>query len=185
MKSASLSLLIAGCVLVRCIAYSSAANLASQQSAGNATITDAPTDHSIDAEHATDSSQSKDPKMAIASGERADRRRVLDKIRKNRLASPSKTSHPKQVPHNVEHAGPQHVMAARPQDLTKPAGPATKVVKIHTPPVRPTTGVAVSGQQFRNAHSRSATPAVIGGPANTRRSMQAINGTEVSRRHLN
>ena len=183
MKTATLILLIAGCVLVRGAAYASVTSPAPQQSSGNSATPEAASDHSSDAEHANVLSQSKG-KKAMASDERTGRRRVSSKIRPHRLPTPSKSNRPKQVLRNHEHSRPGNIASMHQQVLTKPAGTVSKVVRIHTLPVRPATGAAISGQQFRNGRNRSATPAVIGGPANTRRNTEAINGTEVTRKHL-
>ena len=184
MKTGSLIPLIAGCVLLPVIAYGEVAHPAPQQSSGNST-TNAGSDHSGDAEHATVSSQSKQPKETVASDEHGNSRHIPNRIRPRSRTSLNKTNHPKKVQHNLEHSRPEGVTSMHQQVLTKPADAASKVVTRHTPPVRPATGVAISGQQFRNGRNRSATPAVIGGPANPRRNTEAINGTEVNRKHLN
>lgn len=185
MKTASLILLIVGCVLVCGVAYASVANLGSQQSSGNS-ATDPESDRSTNAERATVSSQSRDRNATIDSDERAGRHYVSNRTRPHRLPTPSKANRHKQVQHDREHSRPEAVTRMHQQSLPKPASTTSKVVAIHTLPVRPATGAAISGQQFRNGRNRSATPiAAIGGPTSTRRSAAAINGTEVNRRHLN
>ena len=184
MKTASLILLIAGCVLVRGVAYASTANPAPQRSSGNSTTTDTGSDRSSYAEHATVSTQRKDQKQTVALDERAKGRHVSDKTRPHSRTSLKRTYRPKQVHHNHEHSRPVDVTSKHQQALLQPAATARRVVNIHTLPVRPATGVGISGQQFRNGRNRSATPAVIGGPASTKRNAAVINGTEVDRRHL-
>ena len=183
MKTASLIQLITGCVLVCGVAYASVADLGLQQSYGNS-ATDAGSNHSTNAEDAKVSSQSKDRKAKIDSDERAGRHHVTDKTRPHRLPTPSKSNRAKQVRQNHEQSRPEHVTTMRQPVQTNPVAPGRKVVNIHTLPMRPATAVAISGQQFRNGRNRSATPAVVGGPANTRRNAAAINGTEVNRRNL-
>jgi len=41
---------------------------------------------------------------------------------------------------------------------------------------------ALSGQQFKNAHNRGASLAIIGGPANSTRNTAAVNGTSMNRK---
>lgn len=182
MKTARLILLIAGCVLVPSIARASVGNLVPQQSPGNF-ATGAGTDHSTDAKDATVSSESRDHKVTIDSNERAGRHHVSGKILARRLPTP-KSDRAKQFRQNHEQSRPEHISSTSQPARTNPA-PARKVVNIHTLPVRPATGAAISGQQFRNGLIRSARPAVIGGPANTRKNSAAIKGTEVNRKHLN
>lgn len=176
MKIASLILLIAGCALAPCIAYASVANLATQQSSGNATpTTDAGRVHSTDTGLATVSNQSKDEKKALASNERGNSRRIFNKNRSHSRANLTRTN----------RARPKDVRSVHQQVPTKRSAGASKVVKIHTLDVGPATGVAISGQQFRNGRARSATPAAVGGPANTRKKTGTISGTGVNRRHVN
>lgn len=185
MKTACLILLIVGYVQVCGVAYASVASDAPQQSSGNSSTTGAGSDYSANAEHATVSTESRDHKAAIDSDERAGGHHVSDKTRPHGLPTPSKSNRAKQVRHNHEQSRPEHVTSMRQPVKTNPFAPARKVVDVHTLPVRPATGVAISGQQFRNGRNRSATPAVIGGPTSARRNVAAINGTEVNRKHAN
>lgn len=184
MKTAILILLLASCVPLPSIAHGAIANLTPQQSSRNST-TDAGSGDSSYAEHATVSSQRKDQKQTVASDERAHSRHVSAKTRPHSRATLKRTYRPKQVQHNHEHSRQEDVRGMHQQVPTKPTVAASKVVNTRTTPVRPVTGVAISGQQFRNGRNRSATPAVIGGLANTRRNTEAISGSEVNRRHLN
>lgn len=184
MRNTSLILLIAGCILLRGIVYASVGSRAPQQSSGNSRASDAANHHSSDKERATVSSQRIDQKEPPAPPEHAGKRRVQGKISLHKRVSMNTTYRPKQVHQNREHAKPEDVTSTHKQVLTKPVGPASKVVKIHIRAVRPATGVAISGEHFRSGRNLNATLAVIGGAANTKRSTGAINGTEVSRRHL-
>lgn len=184
MKTISIILLISGCVSVSGVAYASIANPVPQENSGKSTANTG-SDHSGDAEHTMASSQSKNQKETIASDERAGRHHISSKAGPLRLPTPSKSNRAKQVWQNHEHARSADVTSMHRQVLTKPTSPGTKATGIHTPPWRPATGVAISGQHFRNGRNRSATPAVIGGAAITKRSARGINGTEVGRKHLN
>ena len=184
MKNTSLILLIAGCIVFRGIVYASVGSRAPQQSSGNSRANDAANHHSGDKERASVSSQRTDQKEAPARPEHADKRRVPGKISLHTRVSMNTTHRPKQVHQNRERAKPQDVTSTHKQVLTKPVGPASKVVKIHPRPVRPATGVAIGGERFRRGRKLSATLAVIGGAADTKRRTGAINGTEVSRGHL-
>lgn len=185
MKTASLILLIAGCVLVRGVAYASVTGLAPQQSSTNS-ATEAGSGHSTNAERASVLSQSRDRKATIASDERAGRHHVSDKIRPHKLPTPSKSNRSKQALHNHEHSKPGNITTTRQQVLPKPSGTTSKVVNFHTLAVRPAAGVSLGGQQFRSGRNRSATPGDVGGPATIRRkNTGAISGTEVNRKHLN
>lgn len=184
MRTTSLILLIAGCILLHGIVYASVGSRAPQQSFGNSRANDAANHYSSDKERAPVSSQRTDQKEVQAPPERADKRRVPGKISLHRRVSMNTAHRPKQVNQNREHAKPEDVTSTHKQVLTRPVGPASRVVKVHTRPVRLATGVAIGGEHFRSGRNLSATLAVIGGTANTKRSTQAINGTEVSRRHL-
>lgn len=183
MKTVCLILLIAGCALVHGIAYASASDFAPRQSPENSDF--AGKNRSSDAEHATPTSENKGHKEATAPNERGDSHDVPHKIHSRSRTSLLKTNRPKQPQNRHEPSRPGKVMNVQQPSLTKPAGAAGKIANHHIPAIRPTIGSVISGQQFGNGRDRGTTPAAIGGPADARRNVEAINGTEINNKHLN
>lgn len=184
MKAAGLILLFAGFVLVRgsAYAYASSSYPAPQQVPG--TPAAAASDHSSDARHATPTTDGKRRKEPTASDDGVDLR-VSDKIHSHRRTGVTKPNRPKQVQHSPERSKPQSATNLQQPSLTKPIAGAGTIANHRTPPIRPAAGAGISGEQFKNSRQRSVTPAVIGGPANTRRNAATLNGISMNRKPLN
>jgi len=179
MKIASLIPLIASCVLMHSLGYASVSNSEPQPSESTAAVSLG----SREAQRAIPSTESKGRKEAVASSERGNSRSFED-IHSRSGASLSKANRPRQVRHRHEYSSPENVTSKQRSLLSKP-GSASKVLNGPNSGVRFATGLAISGRFFRNGRNRGVIPSVIGGPANTKRNVETINGTEVHRRHVN
>ena len=120
----------------------------------------------------------------FASDIRTDNRHASDRIHPRRRASLNKITVPKPIQRKRELRRAQEPTNSHESNLGKPAAAAGKIVKTRPPSIPPASGFAIGGQQFRNGRNRDRVPAAIGGSAMTRRSMEAINGSEINGRRL-
>jgi len=178
MRTITLISLIAGCVLTCGPAYASAGNPAPQQSTGPTT---AASDRSSNAEHATAGDGSMNHVETAASD--VQRHAPDRKHPRSRTALP-KTTNSKHVQRH-QRSVPQDVRNMQRAVPKKPGNTGRKAVNSHTATVRPATGFALSGQDFRNNRNRNEAHAVIGGPTRPKTNTAAINGTGMNRKRLN
>jgi hypothetical protein len=107
------------------------------------------------------------------------------KNRSRSRASLIKTNRSQQLRKSREHSATESVRNVHQTSSGAPAAVPAKSVNNRSLPVRTTGVTARNGQQFRNSRSRSAGPAIIGGPAKAPRSTAVINGTSINRKRMN
>jgi hypothetical protein len=66
---------------------------------------------------------------------------------------------------------------------SSPAGVAGGIASRPAAPIHAPTVAGLSGQRFRDAHSRRAGPAIIGGPASATKNTTGIGGVLMVRKH--
>lgn len=180
MKAAGLILVIAGCVLSLGLAHASAANSALQQSSGSSTTVSG---RASNQEQAPTANQGKDQMETSASHQHGESGHSRNKPRVRshaRLPMPRRTK-PSRNPRSLSRT--QDATHLEHATSTKPGVIAGRIANPHTPAVRPSTGSAIGGQQFRHGRNLAAIPAGLGGSANVKRNTQAINGSELHQRH--
>ena len=179
MKAAALILVTASYVL-SLGDHASAANPALQQNAGSSSTGNSRVSNQGQAPTAN---QGKDQMDGSASHEHGEVGHALNKPRVQnhaRLPMPRRTK-PSRNTRSLSRS--QDATHLEHSTLTKPRVIAGRIANPHNPAVRASTGSAIGGQQLRHGRSLDAIPASLGGSANLRRSPQAINGSEIHRRH--
>ena len=180
MKAAGLILVTAGCVLSLGLAHASAANPALQQSVGSSSTGNS---RASNQGQAPTANQVKDQMEGGGSHEHGEVGHAFNKPRVRshaRLLMPRRTKPARNARGLSRSHDATHLEQAT---LTKPRVIAGRIANPHTPAVRASTGSAIGGQQFRHGRNLAAIPAGLGGSANARRNTQAINGSEIHRRH--
>ena len=120
----------------------------------------------------------------FASDIRTDKIHASNRIHPRSRASASKITVPRPIQRKRELPRAQAFTNIHQSNPGKPVAAAGKIVKTRTPSIPPASGFAIGGQQFRNGRNRDRVPAAIGGAAMTRRSVEAINGSEMNRGRL-
>ena len=178
MKAAALIIVTAVCVLS--LAYASAANPALQQNAGSSS---AGNSRASNQGQAPTASQGKDQMDGSGSHEHGEVGHALNKPRVQshaRLPMPRRTK-PARNTRGLSRS--QDATHLEQPTFTKSRVIAGKIANPHTPAVRASPGSAIGGQQFQHGRNLAAIPARLGGSATARRNTQAINGSEIHRRH--
>ena len=179
MKPAALILVTASCVL-SLGAHASAVNPALQQSAGSSS---AGNSRASNQGQAPTASQGKDQMDGSGSYGRGGVGHALNKSRVQshaRLPVPRSTKPSRNTRSLSRSRDATHLEHSAP---TKPRVIAGRIANPHASAVRASTASAIGGRQLRHGRSLDAIPASLGGSANLRRSPQAINGSEIHRRH--
>jgi len=178
MKAAALTIVTAACVLS--LAYASAANPAFQQSAGSSSTDNSRVSNQWPAPTGNQGKDQMDRSGSHGHGE------VGHTLNKPRVQSHAGLPMPRRTKPSLNTRS-----LSRSQDAThlehsistKPRVIAGRIANPHTPAVRASTGSAIGGQHLRHGRSLDAIPASLGGSSNVRRNTQAINGSEIHRRH--
>ena len=181
MRRIILVLSLLGGVAIRGIALDSEANPLGRRSSETSATSSAA--HHSGAEQAGPANESKGQKDATAgSDSQGHGRRVSRKLPLPIPARPKPTSHPGQIQRDREPSKAGNSTGVGQSTAVKPTVHPAKVANTHSVVIRPVTGSAVDGRQFKLGRSTAAASA-IGGSANARKSTQALNGTGATRRH--
>lgn len=185
MKHSALILLLVSCIAISGIALGFEANPLRQHNS-EASASSNGSGPSATGQAASSNESKAQKESPPASNDRGRSRRVSRKLR---LPTPSRSkpaSHPKHVPKDVqrdrERSRSENLNRVHQSTATKPAIHAVNVAKTHSLPIRPVTGSAVDGRQFRPWRNTAAAP-TVGGSTNARKNAQALNGTGATRRH--
>jgi hypothetical protein len=178
MRRIALILLFVGCVATNGTALTSGANPALQQNSETSASLSAARPRN--SEQAASSNQSGGRKEAIrASDDRGRSRHLSRKIHLPTPARSNKANRPTQVQHKRTRS--ENLTGVQQPNSIKPAVGAVRGINTRTPPLRPTSGAAIDGRQFRAGRNVAATQAALGGPAKARNT-QVLSGTGVTRR---
>jgi len=180
MKAARLILVIAGSALILCLAHTCFANPRSQRSSGDSTSTAG--SRSNDAKQALTAHQTKDQKLASVSRGHVESAQVLHKTRSRTQAKLTMPSRPKQVRRIRGLSRSADALAVQ-QPSTRTRVFTGRTADAQASAIRPSTGSAIGGQQFRHGRNLAAVPAALGGSANSRKNTPAINGSEIHGKH--
>lgn len=171
MRRITLVLLFVSCLASSGIALLSDANAARQQNSEAS----APSSAAAKAAPRNESKAQQSP--TAASDNRGRSRHVSRKVQLPTPARSKPASHPKPLQRDHERSRFANDRVHQ-STASKPAA----VAKTHTFLMRPVTGSAVDGRQFRLGRNTAAA-AAIGGSANARKDTQVLNGTGATRRH--
>ena len=182
MKTACLTLVIIGCaVFVNGAGYASSPNPA-PQTQSSASSTKLPgSEHPTNAASAENGNRQK---IGTHSDGQRTRRHMSDANHSRNRVSLSKANRPRQLRNGRVRSTPENPINVRQPSTSRPSGVA-RIADHRTPPARIPGITALSGQQFRNAHSRASSMATIGGPVSPARNTAAINGTSINRSRVN
>ena len=178
MKAAALILVKVACVLSLGLAHASAAMPPLQQSAGNSTPVSG---RASNQEQAPAAMQGKEHIEGSGSHQHEGGSHALNKSRvqsQARLPMPRRRS-----PNSRGLSRSQDATHIEQPILNKPHVTAGRIANLHTSAVRASTGSAIGGRQFQHGRNLAAIPARLGGSAGAKRNTQAINGSEIHRRH--
>lgn len=178
MKAAALILVTASYVL-SLGDHASAANPALQQNAGSSSTGNSRVSNQGQAPTAN---QGKDQMDGSGSHEHGEVGHALNKARVQshaRLPMPGRRSPARNTRGLSRSQNATHLQ----RPTSKPSVIPGRIGNPHTPAVRASTGSAIGGRQFQHGRNLAAIPARLGGSANARRNTQAINGSEIHRRH--
>lgn len=180
MKAAGLILVTVACVLSLGLAHSSAALPPLQQSAGNSTTVSGRASNQGQVPTAMQRKEQMEGSGSHQHGEGG------HAINKSHVRSQARLPMPRRRKPARNTRGlsrSQDATHAERPTLNKPRVIAGKIGDPHTPAVRVSTGSAIGGQQFQHGRNLAAITARLGGSANTRRSAQSINGSEIHLKH--
>jgi hypothetical protein len=181
MKAARPILVIAGSALILCVAHASSANPRSQRRWGNSTSTTSARPN--DEEQARTARQTKDQKSASVSREHVESAHALNKTRTRTQAKLTMPNRPKQVRSTRGVSRSDDALHVQQPTSTGTRVVTGRIATAHAPLIRPSTGSAIGGQQFRHGRNLAAVPAALGGSANSKKSTAAINGSEIHSKH--
>ena len=175
MRRIALVLSFVGYLSASGMALSFAANIARQQSPATSAS-------SIAAGEPPRPNESEGQKQATAaSGDRARSRRVSHKLQLPTPPRSKPANHSKLLKDGRKRSESENHNRVHQSTAMKPSFPPVKVANSHSSPIRPVNGSAVDGRQFRPGRNTAGASA-IGGPANTKRNSQALNGGGAARR---
>lgn len=179
MKAAGLILVTTACVLSLGLAHASATIPPLKQSASNSTTVSGRASNQGQAPTAM---QGKEHIVGSGSHQHEEGSHALNKSRvRSRARLP--LQHGAKPARNARGVSRSQDATHLQRPTSKPSVRPGRIVNPHTPAIRASTGSAIGGQQFQHGRNLAAIPARLGGLASAGRNTQAINGSEIHRRH--